>query len=637
MPCSRGACCFGLLFLAGLALAAGARAQSPLGFEFPVKSDPVGNLILADLNAGDDGLFTALWIDYEGDPFGGPQFLSMTRFSSTGQKLLEARLRQGMAPTDVFSEARAAPGPGHGFAVFYTEIYGNGSDQLFGSLYPRQGSFRARPFLVSEPPQGGGEVSGAARLPSGAYFVLAQDVRLADPETPRSHVFARVVDRLGAPLTPYFRVDTDPQSTGSCGIQDLGVDHDGNAVVVWQAEPFHSQFEDPQWTAILGQRFRPTGERLGDPFLIRRADGPALRFPSVAISPQGDFVVVWQYTPEKGGPTSIRAQRFTKSGQPAGSETVVEAENKDGGGASAAMDAQGNFVVVWTEQTFPCVAPRGRLYRKDGTPVGPAFSLLFRPRFCGLEPRVAFGPQGVLAAAWEYSIGPNLVAAARFLASPGAEPCLARGGRVLCFTPTSGGEPVLDQTFGGGPDETVLIGDFDGDGRADLCTRQGTTFSCDLRHYGNLDPKTAVSFGLPGDVPLLGDVDGDGRADLCVRRGNLFLCDTRRQGQPDVTVQLGLPTDIPLLGDIDGDGRADFCVYRDGVFLCGGGVSIPFGQPGDTPALGDVDGDGRADPCVLHGGHLLCDTTHRGGRPDYDLNLHARPGDRLLIGNLDGL
>ena len=242
----------------------------------------------------------------------------------------------------------------------------------------------------------------------------------------------------------------------------------------------------------------------------------------------------------------------------------------------------------------------------------------------------------MLAAAWEYSIGPNRVAAARFLASPGAEPCLARGGRVLCFTPTSGGEAVLDQPFGGGPGETTLIGDFDGDGRADLCTRLGTTFSCDLRHYGNLDPATAVSFGLPGDLPLLGDVDGDGKADLCVRRGNLFLCDTQRQGQPDVTVQLGLPTDVPLLGDVDGDGKADFCVYRDGVFLCGG-LSIPFGQTGDTPALGDVDGDGKADPCVLHAGHLLCDTTHHGGKPNYDLNLHAQPGDRLLIGNLDGL
>lgn len=268
-----------------------------------------------------------------------------------------------------------------------------------------------------------------------------------------------------------------------------------------------------------------------------------------------------------------------------------------------ASDAQGNFIVVWTDVESPfCSFAKGRLFRHDGRPVGPSFYLTASTDNCDEAPQVAFGPQGVLAASWRRDLdsGGFDVYASRFLASPGDEPCLIRGGQVLCFTPTSGGEAVLTQAFGGRPGEITLIGDFDGDGRADLCTRFGTTFACDLRHYGTLTDGTAVSFGLESDIPLLGDIDGDGKADLCVYRSGQFLCDTTRQGgAPNVTISFGLPTDIPLLGDIDGDGKAD--------------------------------------PCVLHAGHLLCDTIHRGGRPNIDINLHARPGDRLILGNLDGL
>jgi hypothetical protein len=637
------------LLTLGLALCAAwsAQAQSPLGGEtrLSLGTDQFQND--ARLAAGADGEFTVAWTTYN-DPEAGPEAVVVDRFSSTGQSFRPVRVGDSSIPDYTIFSPIAAPVDGGGFSLFYTQSRPDGFSRVFGRSFSRQQIAEGARFIVSKPLPSASFLSAAAPLPSGGFFIVAEDNLCPIPchDQVRHHLFVRALNARGRHASPYIQVDIDDRRFPSTGAKSLAVDATGTATVVWAA---FSNSPDPQQTAVLAQRFSSQGERKGGTFLVNEPSTGKQISPSVAANPNGDFEVVWQYQPDSSTPRSIRGRRFSRTGKQLDQEFVVVADEvADSLSPSIAADAQGNFVVVWTDVELPfCPFVKGRLFRSDGRPVGPAFFLTATTDNCDEGPQVAFGPQGVLAATWRRDLdsGGFDIYAARFLASPGDEPCLVRGGQVLCFTPTSGGEPVLTQAFGGRPGEVTLIGDFDGDGRADLCTRFGTTFACDLRHYGTLSDGTAVSFSLDSDIPLLGDIDGDGKTDLCVYRSGQFLCDTTRQGgDPNVTIPFGLPTDIPLLGDIDGDGKADPCVYRAGVFLCdtthqgaAPNVSIPFGQPGDQPALGDIDGDGKADPCVLHAGHLLCDTTHRGGKANVDINLHARPGDRLILGNLDGL
>ena len=172
--------------------------------------------------------------------------------------------------------------------------------------------------------------------------------------------------------------------------------------------------------------------------------------------------------------------------------------------------------------------------------------------------------------------------------------------------------------------DTPLLGDVDGDGRADLIIWRSSTgtwhwitsstgyayASAGARQWGS---------GVLGDAPLVGDVDGDGKVDLVVRRkdraftADAWFCLTSGSGYTrDRQFYFGvaLQGDLPLLADMDGDRRVDIVTWNrpSGVWRWIGSRTDGQGGPGqvtwgnqafvDQAVLGDADGDGRADPTV---------------------------------------
>jgi hypothetical protein len=67
----------------------------------------------------------------------------------------------------------------------------------------------------------------------------------------------------------------------------VALDANGDFVVVWE-QP------DADGRGVFGQRYASTGAPQGDAFRVNVITTSDQRFPSVAMSSSGDFVVVWE-------------------------------------------------------------------------------------------------------------------------------------------------------------------------------------------------------------------------------------------------------------------------------------------------------------------------------------------------------
>lgn len=179
--------------------------------------------------------------------------------------------------------------------------------------------------------------------------------------------------------------------------------------------------------------------------------------------------------------------------------------------------------------------------------------------------------------------------------------------------------------------DTPLVGDFNGDGQADICVARNSsgsmlwvaqpTVAGVIQPY---TPATAMSavFGNWGDIPLVGDINGDGMDDIIVAENNgaggiaWVVGYTKSDGTAlayTVSAQIGFGNwgDVPFVADINGDGMADIGVIRkssvswlkyqsvgfttgtlgSGVLYAGGAgdrVNVQYGLYSDTTLIGQV-------------------------------------------------
>ncbi|WNV74827.1 hypothetical protein [Geodermatophilus sp. DSM 44513] len=171
---------------------------------------------------------------------------------------------------------------------------------------------------------------------------------------------------------------------------------------------------------------------------------------------------------------------------------------------------------------------------------------------------------------------------------------------------------IADRVFGyGGPLDTVLVGDWNGDGVDTLAVRRGNVFH--LRDQNTSGPADrTIAYGDPGDTVLVGDWDGDGRDTLAVRRGNLFLVKNSLQtGVADSSFAYGDPGDVVLVGDWDGDRADSLTVRRGAVYHVRNGLTtgvadavFGYGDPADTVLVGRWGTDQRGDTVAVRRGNV---------------------------------
>ena len=150
------------------------------------------------------------------------------------------------------------------------------------------------------------------------------------------------------------------QTTGNQKNPNVGMDREGNFVVVWQ-----SSGQDGSGEGIFAKRYDAQGRELAPPpglkgkgsgneFQISRETRQDQEWPSVSMTPRGAFVVAWQgrvFPKNQGGISAILAQRHDSEGRRIGEEFRVNISSARAiAGIALASAPDGSLLIAWADE-----------------------------------------------------------------------------------------------------------------------------------------------------------------------------------------------------------------------------------------------------------------------------------------------
>jgi hypothetical protein len=219
----------------------------------------------------------------------------------------------------------------------------------------------------------------------------------------------------GSPCAPVPEGDivTLFQGSGSINSLDAALFADGSGIVVWAGSG--TGIGDDSRLAVLARRIDVAGNPQGDRFVVNTLTEEDQFVPRVAAAPNGRFAVAWQSDVSPGDleGTSIRARVFRSDGSALGPDFQVNSSTSGPQVApDVAMAENGDFVVVWYDDSD---APgssqmrgrevRARRFGADGTPLGADFVVNDITNGTQNEPAIAMAPDGRFAVAFTASSG----------------------------------------------------------------------------------------------------------------------------------------------------------------------------------------------------------------------------------------
>jgi hypothetical protein len=165
-----------------------------------------------------------------------------------------------------------------------------------------------------------------------------------------------------ARLSPEFQVNT--YATFGQRYPNVAMTGAGTFIVVWE-----SQIQDGSANGVFGRRVRVDGSKLGAEFQVNTYTTNWQYAAKVAAEPGGGFLVVWQHRQREGFGNSVIGRRFSPAGAPLGGELLL---NAPGGGQyrrslSIARQSNGGFVVAWEALGAINNNPGGYAHGPDGS------------------------------------------------------------------------------------------------------------------------------------------------------------------------------------------------------------------------------------------------------------------------------
>lgn len=203
---------------------------------------------------------------------------------------------------------------------------------------------------------------------------------------------------VGIPVGEEFQVNTT--TIDSQDDPNVAVDAQGNYVVVWQSG------DDGNNSGIFAQRYDRFGNAIGGEIEIA-ADDTRFEFdPVVGMDANGNFVVAWTDGGGDDDDNEVRARRFDSEGNALSDAFLVNIETADNQDTpDIAMNANGQFVITWESlgQDGDSNGVFAQAYDSAGNPVGDEIAVNNITNGSQDDPVVAIDDSGNFVIAWEDS------------------------------------------------------------------------------------------------------------------------------------------------------------------------------------------------------------------------------------------
>jgi hypothetical protein len=198
------------------------------------------------------------------------------------------------------------------------------------------------------------------------------------------------------PLSPEFQVNSF--TLGDQGYPVVCRFNSGSFVAAWE-----SYLSDGDSRGIAARRFDSSGEPVGTEFLVNTFTIGGQQLPDIACGEDSGFVVVWESLAQDGDSYGVFTRRYDSAGEAAGGEIQVNSYTAERQlSASACVEPGGGFVITWHsyEQDGYSYGVFGQRFDGNGARTGGEFQINAHTPGTQEFPSVACDPQGGFAVVW---------------------------------------------------------------------------------------------------------------------------------------------------------------------------------------------------------------------------------------------
>jgi hypothetical protein len=160
------------------------------------------------------------------------------------------------------------------------------------------------------------------------------------------HIYARFLSSSNTWVTGDVQVNT---STTKYQVNPtISTLTNGNVVVAWSS---YNQESATSLQGVYAQLLSPTGQKIGNEFLVNQYTSFNQRNPAVTGLPNGNFVVAWVSEQERfENSADIYARLYTVGGTPVSNEFLVNTGTNVCANPSVAGASDGTFIIAWSER-----------------------------------------------------------------------------------------------------------------------------------------------------------------------------------------------------------------------------------------------------------------------------------------------